>query len=90
MEKVLKSIEEIKRKHDDEMAKYVIQHNDKYKKLMTEKLDFQDKFEEAEKEIARLKKEIDELKRKFTEKISNDQQGLNKAMQEMVILQILY
>ena len=65
-------VEEIKRKHEEEMQKYVIQHNEKYKKLMTEKLDFEDKFEEAQKEIARLKKEIEELKRKFTEKMSSD------------------
>ena len=43
MEKVSKTIDELKKKHDEEMAKYVIQHNDKYKKLMTEKLDFEDK-----------------------------------------------
>lgn len=65
-------VEEIKRKHEEEMQKYVIQHNEKYKKLMTEKLDFEDKFEEAQKEIVRLKKEIEELKRKFTEKMSSD------------------
>ncbi len=65
-------VEEIKRKHEEEMQKYVIQHNEKYKKLMTEKLDFEDKFEEAQKEIARLKKEIEELKRKFSEKMSSD------------------
>ena len=73
MEKVSKTIDELKKKHDEEMAKYVIQHNDKYKKLMTEKLDFEDKYDDAKKEIERLKKEIEELKKKFTEKMSNDQ-----------------
>jgi hypothetical protein len=39
---------------------------------MTEKLDFEDKYDDAKKEIERLKKEIEELKKKFTEKMSND------------------
>ncbi len=29
------------------MAKYVQQHNEKYKKLMNEKMDVEDKFEDA-------------------------------------------
>ena len=78
-------MDDIKKKHDEEMAQYVIKHNEKYKKLMTEKMDFEDKYEDAQKEIVRLKKEIEDLKRKFSDKMSSDQQGLNKAMQEMVI-----
>ena len=39
--------EEIKKKHDEEMAKYVVTHNEKYKKLMNEKMDVEDKYDEA-------------------------------------------
>lgn len=40
---------------------------------MNAKMDLEDQLEEKEKLIKSLKEEIEELKRKFTEKMSKDQ-----------------
>ena len=52
----------------------------KYKTLMNQKMDLEDKLEDANEIIKKLKAEIEELKRKFTDKSSKDQLGLNKMM----------
>jgi len=66
-------MEELKLKHDQELQKYVLEHNSKYKALMTQKLDLEDKLDEKDKIIEELKKEIEEMKKRFNDKMSKDQ-----------------
>ena len=40
---------------------------------MTQKLDLEDKMDEKDKIIEELKKEIEEMKKRFTDKLSKDQ-----------------
>lgn len=41
----------MKKRHETELAKYVQEHNIKYKSLMNEKMDLEDKLEDKDKLI---------------------------------------